>query len=42
MLARGKLHVTYDTQYKKDESVNQWGNEKGAWKTAMAKMGMLK
>ena len=26
----------------KVESVNQWGNEKGACKTAIAKMDMLK
>lgn len=34
--------MTCDTQYEKDESVNQWVNEKGACKTAMAKTGMLK
>ena len=42
MLTPHKWHVTYDTQYEKDESVNQWGNEKGACKTAMAKTGLLK
>ena len=34
--------MTCDTQYEKDESVNQWVNEKGACKTAMAKTGLLK
>ena len=42
MLTPDKLHVTCDTQYEKDESVNQWVNEKGACKTAMAKTGFLK
>ena len=36
-----KWYVTYDTQFKKDESVNQWVNEIGACKTAMAKTGLL-
>ena len=30
-------HATCDTQYEKDESVNQWVNDKGVCKTAMAK-----
>ena len=34
--------MTCDKQYKKDESVNQWVNEKAACKTAMAKTGLLK
>ena len=34
--------MTCETQYEKDESVNQWVNEKGACKTAMAKTGLLK
>ena len=42
MLTPYKWHVTYDTQYEKDESVNQWGNKKGACKTAMAKKVLLK
>ena len=37
-----KWHVTCDTQYEKDDSVNQWANEKVACKTVMAKTGMLK
>ena len=42
MLKPENWHVAYDTQYKKDESVNQWVNDKGACKTAMAKTGLLK
>ena len=34
--------MTCDTQYEKDDSVNQWVNEKGACKRAMAKTGILK
>ena len=42
MLTLDKWHVTCDTQYKKDESVNLWVNEKGAFKTAIARTGLLK
>ena len=42
MLKPENWHVTYDTQYKKDKSVNQWVNDKGACKTAMAKTCLLK
>ena len=42
MLTPEKWQVTYDTQYEKYESVNQWVKEKGACKTAVAKMGLLK
>ena len=42
MLTPYKWHVTYDTQYEKDESFNQWVNYKGAYKTAMAKTRILK
>ena len=40
MLTPDKYHVTCDTQYEKDESVNQWVNAKDACKTAMAKTGL--
>ena len=33
--------MTCDTQYEKDESFNQWVNEKGSCKTAMAKAGLF-
>ena len=42
MLTPDKWHMTCDTQFEKDQSVNQWLNEKGACKTAMAKTGLMK
>ena len=42
MLTPEKWHVTFDTQYEMDESVNQWVIKKGACKTAMEKTGPLK
>ena len=35
-------HVTCDTKYEKNASVNQWFNDKGVCKTAMAKPGLFK